>query len=55
MGMPLLQRTETVARAPNFSAQRAVSCMNCGKAIEGGNNTYSRRFCSDACRLSYLL
>lgn len=53
--MPLISETERISRAANFAMPRETKCMNCGKTIFGGGDIYSRRFCSDACRLGYLL
>ncbi|MBU0662481.1 MAG: hypothetical protein ABH854_01615 [Candidatus Diapherotrites archaeon] len=52
--MPLLSETK-LKTTSNFAVRRETKCMNCGTAIVSGDNMYSRRFCSDSCRLNYLL
>ena len=34
---------------------KEMKCMNCGKALSEGDNMYSRRFCSEECRMNYFL
>lgn len=52
--MPL-SSTVTVQKAPNFAVRQIAKCMSCGRDILSGTDMYSRRFCSVACKESYLL
>lgn len=37
-----------------YGATRESKCMNCGKQITDKENLYSRRFCSEECRMNYF-
>jgi hypothetical protein len=50
-----LLKEVSVSRAPNF-LKREYRCLNCrAEIIGGGNNIYSKRFCSEQCKLDYLI
>jgi hypothetical protein len=50
-----LLKTVTETRKYNYDYGIKTKCLNCGKEINGGNNIYSRRFCSETCKVNYLL
>ncbi len=50
-----LVKTVTEFKKYNYNYGFKTKCLNCGKEIVGGNNIYSRRFCSEKCKLDYLL
>ncbi|MBN2127546.1 MAG: hypothetical protein JW703_04100 [Candidatus Diapherotrites archaeon] len=50
-----LVKTLTEEKRFRYDYGVKTKCLNCGEVITSGNNIYSRRFCSERCKLNYLL
>lgn len=50
-----LLKSVTETRKYNYDYGVKAKCLSCGEEIVSGNNIYSRRFCSEKCKVNYLL
>jgi hypothetical protein len=50
-----LLKTVVETKKYNYDYGVKSKCLSCGKEIVSGNNIYSRRFCSEECKLNYFL
>ncbi len=55
MGLLELESIENIEKNYNYSNSPGKKCMSCREPIESTGNIYARRFCSEKCKLDYLL
>jgi len=51
----MMEMFEERSKVQNFALRKEISCMECGKNFLVGKGLYERRFCSEDCKLRYLI